>query len=1340
MYRSLFYGLLAAICISINATAQENDYRANLIPPSPDASALGKYAESAIGLFAGTLPLSIPIYTVKDGGLQIPVYLSYNASGNKIEEAASFAGLGFTLNAGGAIMRSVRNLPDDYPVKGFLDYSISYGQDYLKNNPNRYTQWKEIAAGCADAEPDAYFFNFNGYTGSFTFNSNGNVVIHSQNDWKTQVLKTDINNPKKITGWKFTCDNGIVYTFNAAEQTTLINDGIDCHAGIVYNSAWYLSSITTPNAGRTVNFTYESYSMNFDVNHSVTQRIFCYPNPADCQPTASAPSANFTKMSYAGQRIKTITTSDKATTVVFNYITTRTDEPGTNLKQLDEVVVYNKDNVLFRKFNFTYDYSTGRLSLRSMKKTGTDELPYKFDYNGIIIPPRIANGNTPASYGQDHWGYYNGIGDNTTLLPPTSKVTAPSNLSISYPGGNRSVDEWRATAGMLVRVTYPAGGFDEYEYAGNEYGFIGWNTVESLGQYESIVGTTDIVLHADAKGTDTPSNSNTSSSNFVISNQDNDFVYMKIALEGQLAPIGIAHVEISSGGIVYFSKDFLASPKTVKSNESTYLPKGKTYTIKAEATGREVETNLFIDYYSFASIKLSFDSRTVTNVPIKKKTTGGLRIQKVTSYADKDRSNPSIRQYTYEFSDKNNSSGVLTEEPKYDITNLKYFTGGESACSYDLRISQNKAILGYGPHVLYGKVTELLGNNGENGKTEYTFLTPLSPPAHSFDQPPFQAATSNNSYAQGGILNGQSSYKRESDKSFKLVSEELQGKFFFADPSFDGLKISFDGGANTPTKFHAGFYPIVFGIWQTTQVTRKDYASNGTTWIETKEEFLYTRQFLKSKKKYFGSNTSNYDFTEYYYPRDFVNPTPAIQAMISKNSVSAPLEIVKKKVTADATLYTGGLLKKYAIDASSRVFPATEHALQLAQPSSSYLYSYSAAAGVADARYVTLNTMENYDAKENLVQLTGKNGITSSFIWDKHNDDVLVKAVGVGSDAIAWSSFENTTPSYFGGQWTLTGSYVTSDYATGKQCYKGKIDLKTGGFNTQDYVVSFWMKGGPIYIGNIGLPETANWTFYEKTIAVNGSPKTPSTIQIDASSGLIDELRVFPVGAQLTTYCYDQLNGANTVTDEKSKPTFFEFDNLGRVHLIKDHNKDIVKRINHDYDVLIPLGYTLSATQTGDFTYLFKVEGGSSNYTYEFDFDDLTKPTTTTATSLSHTFNPLTLNYNVTVRVKNTVNTLATLSKVVTATKKGENNAPCYELQFVSIKQASKQSPNVTVSAPPITGAAYFWSIQNEDGKTPISSEEQTANFVLYSGESEITLTISTAGKACSISRTILAD
>ena len=192
--------------------------------------------------------------------------------------------------------------------------------------------------------------------------------------------------------------------------------------------------------------------MNFDVNHSVTQRIFCYPNPADCQPTASAPSANFTKMSYAGQRIKTITTSDKATTVVFNYITTRTDEPGTNLKQLDEVVVYNKDNVLFRKFNFTYDYSTGRLSLRSMKKTGTDELPYKFDYNGIIIPPRIANGNTPASYGQDHWGYYNGIGDNTTLLPPTSKVTAPSNLSISYPGGNRSVDEWRATAGMFRTI------------------------------------------------------------------------------------------------------------------------------------------------------------------------------------------------------------------------------------------------------------------------------------------------------------------------------------------------------------------------------------------------------------------------------------------------------------------------------------------------------------------------------------------------------------------------------------------------------------------------------------------------------------------------------------------------------------------------------------------------------------------------------------------------------------------------------------------------------------------------------------------------------------------------
>src|SRR3954469_18365644 len=123
---TLFYASAIFLCAVIRIQAQDIDYRPNLIPPSPDASALGKYAEYPVGLYTGTLPLNIPLYTVKDGSLEVPIELTYHASGNKVDEAASFAGLGFALNAGGAVMRSIRNLPDDYSNKGFLDYSATY--------------------------------------------------------------------------------------------------------------------------------------------------------------------------------------------------------------------------------------------------------------------------------------------------------------------------------------------------------------------------------------------------------------------------------------------------------------------------------------------------------------------------------------------------------------------------------------------------------------------------------------------------------------------------------------------------------------------------------------------------------------------------------------------------------------------------------------------------------------------------------------------------------------------------------------------------------------------------------------------------------------------------------------------------------------------------------------------------------------------------------------------------------------------------------------------------------------------------------------------------------------
>src|SRR5438105_4637203 len=85
---------------------------------SPTAAALAKYGDIPVSYYTGTPQISVPIYTVKSKTLQLPVSLSYHASGMKVQECAGWVGSGFALNAGGMITRTVNGAPDDKGISG----------------------------------------------------------------------------------------------------------------------------------------------------------------------------------------------------------------------------------------------------------------------------------------------------------------------------------------------------------------------------------------------------------------------------------------------------------------------------------------------------------------------------------------------------------------------------------------------------------------------------------------------------------------------------------------------------------------------------------------------------------------------------------------------------------------------------------------------------------------------------------------------------------------------------------------------------------------------------------------------------------------------------------------------------------------------------------------------------------------------------------------------------------------------------------------------------------------------------------------------------------------------
>ena len=86
----------------------------------------------------------------------------------------------------------------------------------------------------------------------------------------------------------------------------------------------------------------------------------------------------------------------------------------------------------------------------------------------------------------------------------------------------------------------------------------------------------------------------------------------------------------------------------------------------------------------------------------------------------------------------------------------------------------------------------------------------------------------------------------------------------------------------------------------------------------------------------------------------------------------------------------------------------------------------------------------------------------------------------------------------------------------------------------------------------------ANWTYFEHTVTGTG------TVTVSGSGG-IDELRLYPKGALMTTYTYVPLIGASSTCDMDNRVTYYFYDGLGRLRYAEDQDGNILKTIEYHY-------------------------------------------------------------------------------------------------------------------------------------------------------------------------------
>ncbi|MNE19559.1 hypothetical protein D3C80_1126460 [compost metagenome] len=209
-------------------------------------------------------------------------------------------------------------------------------------------------------------------------------------------------------------------------------------------------------------------------------------------------------------------------------------------------------------------------------------------------------------------------------------------------------------------------------------------------------------------------------------------------------------------------------------------------------------------------------------------------------------------------------------------------------------------------------------------------------------------------------------------------------------------------------------------------------------------------------------------------------------------------------------------------------------------------------------------TYDKYDSQNaNLLQYTSKS-IVNSVIWDYNSQYPVAKAINSSATNCAYTSFEADGK----GNWSFTGSPTADPISpTGKMCYS----LSNGPLSKTDlnselkFLVSYWAKTGAsvnITGGTLGQLVTGrsynNWTYYERLVS-------NATIITISGTGLIDEVRLYPADAQMTTYTYEPLIGITSATDAKGQSIYYEYDYFQRLKVIKDQDRNIIKAFNYNY-------------------------------------------------------------------------------------------------------------------------------------------------------------------------------
>jgi hypothetical protein len=441
-----------------------------IIPPSPSAMQFQKYGDYPVGHYTGVPDISIPIYTIKEGDIEFPITLSYHASGSKPSDANGYVGMGWSLNCGGQISRTIMDQPDEAKTFPSPFYTVAQLSN-LSAVMRDYTikGWQ----GNYDTEPDVFSYSFSNHQGKFVLDYNNN---------QTPLLLP--YKPIKITmqsgAFNVLDESGFNYHFKPNE--------------LPVNSAGYtswaidrLQSATDPTnvltftyTGGPIEHTYTRSEMFIGDDQNTRPKIpgLCFGYISETliekpmwqfmeysNPTAIGTNSD---ISYTGGVISEVSFRSGKVKFIANNDT----------RMLQRVEIYNSDNSIIKSLDFVYvQKPVNRVLLKEIRLNDRNNQfinNYSFDYideaSGILYDYSTAS--------IDYWGYYNGTA--STVMPNWYMYFNTFGSLLRLGNNLRQSNDLMKTF-VLNGITYPTGGKTVFEYEGNKVGLHPDNIGDMVG-------------------------------------------------------------------------------------------------------------------------------------------------------------------------------------------------------------------------------------------------------------------------------------------------------------------------------------------------------------------------------------------------------------------------------------------------------------------------------------------------------------------------------------------------------------------------------------------------------------------------------------------------------------------------------------------------------------------------------------------------------------------------------------------------------------------------------------------------------------------------------------------